>query len=82
VARRCFLSGKKAVVLKKVSHSHVRTNKRFKPNLQTVTITVGNNKKKVKVCTKMIKKGKTIGLKLTTQQYKAAKRSQSGLLSL
>ena len=28
----------------------------------------------------MIKKGKTIGLKITKQQYKAAKRSATGLL--
>jgi large subunit ribosomal protein L28 len=79
VALRCFISGKKPVVLKKVSHSHVRTNKKVKPNLQTVTIMVGNNKKKVRVCTKMIKKGKTIGLRLTKQQYKQVKRSPEGL---
>ncbi|MBT3786076.1 50S ribosomal protein L28 [bacterium] len=80
MAKRCFLSGKRPRVLKKVSHSHIRTNHKVNPNLQTVTIQVGNNTKKVRVCTKMIKKGKTIGLKLTTQQYKAAKRSPQGLL--
>lgn len=80
MATKCFLSGKKPVTLKKVSHSHIRTNRKVRPNLQTVTILVGNNKKKVKVATKMIKKGLTIGLKITKQQYKAAKRSASGLL--
>jgi hypothetical protein len=30
----------------------------------------------------MIKKGKVTGLKLTTQQYKQAKRSQAGLMGL
>ena len=81
MATKCFLSGKKPVTLKKkVSHSHIRTNRKVRPNLQTVTILVGNNKKKVKVSTKMIKKGKTIGLKITKQQYKAAKRSATGLL--
>jgi large subunit ribosomal protein L28 len=80
MARRCFLSGKKAVTLKRVSHSHIRTNHKFKPNLQTVTILVGNNKRKVKVCTKMIKAGKTIGLKITSKEYKRAKRSESGLM--
>jgi|GEM_PF-930369 len=79
MATRCFLSGKKPVMLKKVSHSHIRTNRKVRPNLQTVTITVGNNKKKVKVCTKMIKAGKTIGLRITNKQYKAAKRSRAGL---
>tara|TARA_E500000331_G_C17036445_1_gene617548 strand:- start:356 stop:601 length:246 start_codon:yes stop_codon:yes gene_type:complete len=80
MATKCFLSGKKPVTLKKVSHSHIRTNRKVRPNLQTVTILVGNNKKKVKVSTKMIKKGKTIGLKITKQQYKAARRSATGLL--
>lgn len=82
MASNCFLSGKKPRVLKKVSHSHIRTNRKVRPNLQTVTILVGNNKKKVQICTKMIKKGKTIGLKITNQQYKAAKRSKAGLLNL
>ncbi len=77
MASKCFISGKKPVVLKKVSHSHRRTNRRVKPNLQTVTIMVGNNKKKIKVSTKMIKAGKTVGLRLTQQQYKAAKRAGS-----
>ena len=80
MAKRCFISGKKPRVLKKVSHSHIRTNRKVNPNLQTVTIVVGNNKKKVRVSTKMIKKGLTLGLKLTTQQYKQAKRSPQGLL--
>ena len=79
MASKCFLSGKKAVTLKKVSHSHIRTNRKVRPNLQTVTIMVGNQKKKVKVSTKMIKAGKTIGLKITKQQYKAAKNNPGGL---
>ncbi|MBW7877199.1 MAG: 50S ribosomal protein L28 [Candidatus Cloacimonetes bacterium] len=81
MASKCFISGKKSVVLKTVSHSHRRTNRRVFPNLQTVTIMVGNNKKKVKVCTKMIKAGKTVGLRLTHQQYKAAKRAGSMALA-
>lgn len=75
MALRCFISGKKTVVLKKVSHSHVRTNKKVKPNLQTVSIIVGNNKKKVQVCARMIKKGKTTNLRLTMQQYKQMKNN-------
>ena len=80
--KKCFLSGKGTKVGKNVSHSHRRTNRKVKPNLQKVTITVGNNKKRVRVSAKLIKKGKTIGLKVSMKAYKAAKRSGKGLENL
>ncbi|MBN8703859.1 MAG: 50S ribosomal protein L28 [Bacteroidetes bacterium] len=35
MARICQLTGKKAIVGHKVSHSNVKTKRRFNPNLQT-----------------------------------------------
>jgi large subunit ribosomal protein L28 len=36
---RCDLTGKKALVGHKVSHSNIKTKRRFLPNLQNVTLT-------------------------------------------
>lgn len=79
MARRCFLTGKGPRTSKSVSHSHRRTNRKLKPNLQKVTIMVGNNKRKVKVSAKMIKKGATIGLRISKKAFRRAKRSTKGL---
>jgi large subunit ribosomal protein L28 len=39
MAWRCDLTGKKPLVGHKVSHSNVKTKRRFMPNLQRVTLT-------------------------------------------
>lgn len=39
MAWRCDLTGKKPLVGHKVSHSNVKTKRRFMPNLQSVTLT-------------------------------------------
>ena len=36
---RCDLTGKKALVGHKVSHSNIKTKRRFMPNLRNVTLT-------------------------------------------
>jgi|SRR6185369_15848799 len=38
MSRRCDLTGKKAQVGHKVSHSNIKTKRRFLPNLQNVTL--------------------------------------------
>ena len=38
MARRCELTGKKPLSGHHVSHSNVKTNRRFNPNLQNVTL--------------------------------------------
>lgn len=43
-----------------VSHAHNKTRRRFEPNLQKVKITVDGEAKKVYVCTKCLKAGKTL----------------------
>ena len=39
MSRRCELTGKKAQVGHKVSHSNIKTKRRFFPNLRNVTMT-------------------------------------------
>ena len=38
MSRRCELSGKKPLVGHKVSHSNIKTKRRFLPNLRNVTL--------------------------------------------
>ena len=39
MSRRCELTGKTVLVGHKVSHSNIKTKRRFLPNLQNVTLT-------------------------------------------
>lgn len=59
---RCQHCGKKTRSGRNVSHSEKKTPRKFKANIQKVTITVGGLKMKMKLCTSCIKKlrkGKT-----------------------
>ena len=46
---RCDLTGKKALVGHKVSHSNIKTKRRFLPNLCNVTLTSDTLQRKVRV---------------------------------
>jgi large subunit ribosomal protein L28 len=46
---RCDLTGKKAQVGHKVSHSNIKTKRRFMPNLRNVTLTSDSLQRKVRV---------------------------------
>jgi large subunit ribosomal protein L28 len=54
----CDVCGKKPSTGYTVSHSHRKTKRRWKPNLQTVTVGAENGNKRIKVCTKCLKAGK------------------------
>jgi large subunit ribosomal protein L28 len=41
-----------------VSHSHVRTRRRWNPNIQTVRAIISGTPKRLNVCTSCIKAGK------------------------
>ena len=57
MAKRCYLCGKGAMSGNHVSHSHNKNKRRFKPNLHNVRINENGTVKKVKLCSKCIKKG-------------------------
>lgn len=42
----------------KVSHSHIRTNRNWKPNVQKVNAIVNGTPKKINACTRCIRSGK------------------------
>lgn len=68
MAAVCELCGKKPSFGMTVSHSHVRTKRRWSPNVQRVRALVNGTPKRVQACTTCIKSGK-----VTKPQRKVAK---------
>ncbi|AWE42210.1 MULTISPECIES: 50S ribosomal protein L28 [unclassified Actinobaculum] len=58
MASVCDVCGKHPGFGKSVSHSHVRTNRRWNPNIQRVRAVVNGTTKRLNVCTSCIKAGK------------------------
>ena len=55
---KCEICEKEVKFSMQVSHSHRRTARTFKPNVQTVRANVNGTTKKVNVCTRCLKSGK------------------------
>lgn len=55
---KCEICDKDVKFSLQVSHSHRRTARTFKPNVQTVKAEVNGATKKMNVCTKCLKSGK------------------------
>ena len=58
MAARCAVCGKGPQTGYTVSHSHIRTKRRFLPNLQPVRTTADGQNVRVRVCAKCLKAGK------------------------
>ena len=58
MAAVCDVCGKGPIFGKSVSHSHVRTNRRWNPNIQRVRALVNGAPKRLNVCTSCLKAGK------------------------
>lgn len=58
MARRCDICGKGPRTGYNVSHSHVRTKRRWLPNLQEVKTVRSGQRVTLRVCTKCMKAGK------------------------
>ena len=56
MSRVCFICGKKSVAGNNISHSHRKTKRTWQANLQLYTIKSEGKNKKVRLCTKCIKK--------------------------
>ena len=67
MAAICFNCGKGVMYGHNVSHAKNRTRKIFKPNLHSAWIIVGGTAKKVRLCTKCVRKfkGATANIKAT-----------------
>ncbi len=56
---KCAICNKSVQFGKKVSHSHIRSNKMWKPNLHKVKVKTGpTSAKKIYVCTSCLRSGK------------------------
>jgi len=55
---KCEVCGKGVTFGKKYSHSHIRTNRQWKPNVQRVKVVVEGTPKKMYVCTRCLRSGK------------------------
>jgi large subunit ribosomal protein L28 len=67
MAAQCFNCGKGVMYGHNVSHAKNRTRKIFKPNLHSARIIVGGTAKRVRLCTKCVRKFKeaTVNIKAT-----------------
>ncbi len=55
MARRCAICGKGPVAGYSLSHSHIRSHRRFLPNLQRVRVMMSGVQRRVNVCTTCLK---------------------------
>jgi len=58
VAAHCDVCGKGPIYGHSISHSHIRTKRRWTPNIQRVRAIVGGTPKRVNVCVSCLKAGK------------------------
>jgi len=55
---KCEVCGKTMQTGMKVSHSHIRTKRKWKPNLQRIKVVVGGTPQRMNVCTRCLRSGK------------------------
>ncbi len=55
---KCEICGKGVTFGKKYSHSHIRTNRQWKPNVQRVRVIMDQTPTKLYVCTRCLRSGK------------------------
>jgi large subunit ribosomal protein L28 len=61
MAKRCETCGKGPMTGHNVSHSKVRTNRRFMPNLQVATVLKAGRPVKQRLCTRCIRTLSKVG---------------------
>lgn len=58
MANYCEICGKGSISGMNVSHSHLKTKRTWKPNIQRVRAIVDGEVKRVNVCTRCLRSGK------------------------
>lgn len=58
MARQCAICWKKPGYGNSLSHSHIKTHRRFLPNLQRIRVLVDGRSKRLDVCTICLKSGR------------------------
>ncbi|MDD5090967.1 MAG: 50S ribosomal protein L28 [Candidatus Wallbacteria bacterium] len=60
MSKICEVCGKKPWTGFQLSHSHIRTKKRWMPNLQRVRAKINGANRRIMVCTNCLKAGKVM----------------------
>jgi large subunit ribosomal protein L28 len=60
MAKRCVICNKGPRAGISLSHSHIRTKRRFLPNLQKVRIMLAGKPRRAQVCTTCLKSGRVV----------------------
>ncbi len=60
MSKVCDICGKHSVAGHSISHSHRVSNRKFKPNIQKVSVLQNGKKTKINVCTRCLKKGNLV----------------------
>lgn len=55
---KCVICGKKPITGNNVSHSHLKTRRNWKPNIQKIKANIDGRIMKINVCTQCLKTGK------------------------
>jgi large subunit ribosomal protein L28 len=79
---KCDVCGKATAFGIKLSHSHRRTNRSFKPNVQRVKAVVDGTPCRVNACTRCLRSGKVTRAARTITQAELAPEAQAGLQEL
>lgn len=58
MSKVCDICGKHPVAGRSISHSHRVSIRKFRPNIQRVTIVENGKKRKANVCSRCLKSGK------------------------
>jgi len=60
MAQVCEICGKQSMNGHQISHAHNVSKRLWKPNLRVVRVVVGEQTKRIKVCTRCIRSGKVV----------------------
>ncbi|SMB93458.1 LSU ribosomal protein L28P [Desulfonispora thiosulfatigenes DSM 11270] len=58
MARKCEICNKGVSTGMQVSHSHIRSKRKWAPNLQRVRAIINGTPKRINVCTRCLRSGK------------------------
>lgn len=58
MANRCDICGKERQTGHQVSHSNIKTNRSWKPNIKKVHAVIAGSKRMIKVCTRCLRSGR------------------------
>jgi len=58
MSAKCVICRKEKASGFKVSHSHIRTKRSWKPNIQKIRILINGTPQQIKICTRCLKAGR------------------------